>query len=74
MLDFRIIHDLFVRGVANIEHFTTKRKDAIEITTHDGEPRDGECLGTVPLGENEGTFGGLTGTRQIGIIQFGNAR
>ena len=71
--DLLVLHDLLVGGLPHIEKLTLERIHAVIISANHPEPRHGQGLGEVPLGEDERSARRVLSPGLVGVLQLGDA-
>jgi hypothetical protein len=73
VLDLDVLQNLVVARLTNVEKLSTQREDTKLVTGRNGtDTGDGESLGGVTFGEDEGAARSLTTTSPVGVLELGD--
>jgi hypothetical protein len=70
-LDLGVVDEGLATGVADVEELAAQGKDAPIVATDDAQAGDGERLGRVTLGEDEGALLGVAAAGVVGVLELG---
>ena len=73
ILDLLVLHDLVVPGFADVQQLATQGEDTVVVATDDAEASDGESLGGVSFGKDEGAVLRVLRAGVVGIGELGEA-
>jgi hypothetical protein len=69
-LNLCILQQRLAARLAHVEQFPAEREHAIIVAADDGESRDGERLGRVTFGEDEGALVPVAGAGVVGVFEL----
>ena len=61
-----------MRGITDVEELALGGEDAVDLAAYHGQARYGQCLGGVPLGDNEDAVLYTVSCGVVGVIQLGD--